>query len=198
MYPVTALIVLLLASIGALAGLALLLLGGVLQALSVKEAEVGIQEAASWLLRRIEERLPSRHRRRFREETAAGLQELSQARPLWGFVQALSLFRSTLLGRLAADFETAEGDPPENVGAPTPTPVKVPAHPARMQILRRLKEEPASAKELAASLAQPVANTTYHFQLLKRCGLIEVVRTEQIRGINREFYRATGAEPHPE
>ena len=193
----TALTVLLLASIGALSGLALLLVGGVLQALSVKEAEAGIRAATFWLLRRAERRLPARHRPRFREETGAGLQELSGDRPLWGLAQAFSLFFSTLAGQLVAEFEAADSDSSERNDAPT-TRRKIPAHPARVQILLRLQEDQASAKELASSLDQPIANTAYHLQFLKKHGLIETVRTEQIRGITREFYRTTRDDQTPE
>jgi DNA-binding transcriptional ArsR family regulator len=193
----TALIVLLLASIGALTGFALLLAGGVLQALSAKEAEAGIRAATFWLLRRAESRLPPRHRRRFREETGAGLQEVSGDRPLWGLAQAVSLFFSTLSGQLIAEFEAADSESSERDEVPV-TRRKVLAHPARVQILLRLQEDQASAKELASSLDQPIGNTAYHIQFLKKQGLIETVRTEHVRGITREFYRTTRDDQTPE
>jgi DNA-binding transcriptional ArsR family regulator len=61
----------------------------------------------------------------------------------------------------------------------------------RIDILRMLNQEPASASDLAPRLREPVSNVSYHFKVLRNAGSIEAVRTERCRGALKTTYRAT-------
>jgi DNA-binding transcriptional ArsR family regulator len=65
-------------------------------------------------------------------------------------------------------------------------------HPLRRRILRSMPEgEPASPRELAAELEEPLSNVSYHVRVLAECGVLELVRTRQVRGSMQHFYRST-------
>ena len=59
--------------------------------------------------------------------------------------------------------------------------------------MKILFERQASPKEIADELEQPVNNVTYHVDVLKKLGCIELVSTEPTRGgrVAKHFYRAT-------
>lgn len=187
-----ALIVVLLAVLGVLGGLALILAAWTLQALFTKEAEAAALAAVAGLLRHIERQLPPLYRPRFREETKAGLEKLCRERPLAALVEAFSLLLSAASGRLAAGFEATEaGAPPKNRETAEVNLRKSLAHPLRVRILIYLQEKPASPGELAPLLEEPLGNTAYHFLVLKNYGLIEETGQRQVRGYTEHFFRAT-------
>lgn len=65
-------------------------------------------------------------------------------------------------------------------------------HPIRRQILREMENgEPASPRELAASIGQPLSNVSYHVRVLANCGVLTLIRTRQVRGSMQHFYRST-------
>jgi DNA-binding transcriptional ArsR family regulator len=65
-------------------------------------------------------------------------------------------------------------------------------HPLRRQILRLMAgREASSPTELAASLSQPLSNVSYHVRVLANCGALELVRTTQVRGSMKHFYRSS-------
>jgi DNA-binding transcriptional ArsR family regulator len=64
------------------------------------------------------------------------------------------------------------------------------AHPLRRQILREMLrvEGEATPRDLARDLTQPLSKLGYHVRVLARCGAVELVRTEQVRGSTMHFY----------
>lgn len=66
------------------------------------------------------------------------------------------------------------------------------AHVTRLRILVVLGDgAPASSKELALSLAQPLGDVAYHMRRLAEYGLVRRVRQEQRRGAIESFYEPT-------
>jgi DNA-binding transcriptional ArsR family regulator len=64
-------------------------------------------------------------------------------------------------------------------------------HPLRRRILQAMQDgDPISPRELATNLAQPLSNVSYHVRVLVGCGVLELVRTRQVRGSMQHFYRA--------
>jgi DNA-binding transcriptional ArsR family regulator len=65
-------------------------------------------------------------------------------------------------------------------------------HPLRRQILREMikDEREVSPRDLSRDLAQSLSKLSYHVRVLARCGAIELVRTEPVRGSTQHFYRA--------
>jgi DNA-binding transcriptional ArsR family regulator len=63
-------------------------------------------------------------------------------------------------------------------------------HRIRVEILASLNEAVASASELAAAVHQPLSTVTHHIEELLKSGSIEVARTERVRNISQNFYRA--------
>lgn len=68
------------------------------------------------------------------------------------------------------------------------------AHPLRRRILRTMHEGEGegelSPRELADGLEQPLSRLSYHVKVLSRCGALELVSTEQVRGSTQHFYRS--------
>lgn len=62
------------------------------------------------------------------------------------------------------------------------------AHPLRLEILRR-SIKPVSPKQLADALGEPLGNVSYHSRVLIDAGLLETVRTVQVRGALQRFNR---------
>jgi DNA-binding transcriptional ArsR family regulator len=63
-------------------------------------------------------------------------------------------------------------------------------HPLRHRLLRVLTDRVASPKELAAHLAEPLPNVSYHVRVLAELGCVELVRTVPRRGALEHYYRA--------
>jgi DNA-binding transcriptional ArsR family regulator len=76
--------------------------------------------------------------------------------------------------------------------SPTDTDIlKALNHPVRRRVMALLDEGIASPKELAARLALPIPNVSYHVGILRDLGLIKVVRETPRRGAIEHHYKAT-------
>lgn len=65
------------------------------------------------------------------------------------------------------------------------------SHPLRYQLLTHLNDREWSPRELADYLAEGLSQVSYHVKVLLEYGLIELTRTEPVRGSTQHFYRAT-------
>jgi DNA-binding transcriptional ArsR family regulator len=68
--------------------------------------------------------------------------------------------------------------------------VKALGHPLRVRILALLGERTASPRELAEWLGATLGTVSYHVRTLHELGLIELVRTSQVRGAVAHHYRS--------
>jgi DNA-binding transcriptional ArsR family regulator len=68
--------------------------------------------------------------------------------------------------------------------------VKAFSHPLRVRILALLQERTASPRELAEWLDATLGTVSYHVRALHDFGLIELVKTSQVRGAIAHHYRA--------
>jgi DNA-binding transcriptional ArsR family regulator len=68
--------------------------------------------------------------------------------------------------------------------------VKALSHPLRVRILALLQERTASPRELAEWLDATLGTVSYHVRSLHDFGLIELVRTTQVRGAIAHHYKA--------
>lgn len=93
---------------------------------------------------------------------------------------------------------TSSNNNSEDAGAPKPhrreivdqRVIKALGHPVRAEALSILNERVASPTEIAGQLEQEVGHVSYHINVLKKCGCIELVRTTPRRGAVEHFYRA--------
>ena len=69
--------------------------------------------------------------------------------------------------------------------------LKALSHPLRQRILLALNQREASPSQLADTLGERLTNLSYHFKVLVEQDAIELVKTEQVRGAVKHFYRAT-------
>lgn len=68
---------------------------------------------------------------------------------------------------------------------------KAMSHPLRAKMLHVLRTRTASPSELADELGEDLGRTSYHVRyLFADLGLLELVRTEPVRGAMEHFYRA--------
>ena len=68
--------------------------------------------------------------------------------------------------------------------------VKALSHPLRVRILALLQERTASPRELAQWLDATLGTVSYHVRTLHDFGLIELVKTTQVRGAIAHHYKA--------
>src|SRR5215217_576500 len=68
--------------------------------------------------------------------------------------------------------------------------VKALSHPLRVRILALLQERTSSPRELAEWLDATLGTVSYHVRTLHDFGLIELVRTSQVRGAIAHHYRS--------
>ena len=68
--------------------------------------------------------------------------------------------------------------------------VKALSHPLRVRILALLQERTASPRELAEWLDATLGTVSYHVRTLYDFGLIELVKTTQVRGAIAHHYKA--------
>lgn len=61
-------------------------------------------------------------------------------------------------------------------------------HRFRIEILAALHEGPASAKQLARTIRQPISNVTHHIGELLADGAIEIAWEEEVGNITQSFY----------
>jgi DNA-binding transcriptional ArsR family regulator len=69
--------------------------------------------------------------------------------------------------------------------------VKAISHPLRTAILGLLHERAATVTELAVALGRPKSTVAHHVKVLADAGLVQVVRTRQVRAIEERFYGRT-------
>jgi len=69
--------------------------------------------------------------------------------------------------------------------------LKALSHPVRARALTVLNQRVASPSELAAEQEEAVGYVAYHVRVLHELGMIELVRTRQVRGATEHFYRST-------
>lgn len=72
-----------------------------------------------------------------------------------------------------------------------PGQVKALGHPLRTMILQLLHERAATVTELAAAVNRPKSTVAHHVDLLRRHGLLKVVRTRKVRAIEERYYGRT-------
>jgi DNA-binding transcriptional ArsR family regulator len=67
------------------------------------------------------------------------------------------------------------------------------SHPTRVSVMSVLVEGPASPRQLAAEIGEPLNNVTYHVNQLRQLGCIELDHTERRGGgrVLEHFYRAS-------
>jgi DNA-binding transcriptional ArsR family regulator len=68
--------------------------------------------------------------------------------------------------------------------------VKALSHPMRVRILALLQERTATPRELAQWLDATLGTVSYHVRALHQLGLLDLVRTTQVRGAIAHHYRA--------
>jgi len=68
--------------------------------------------------------------------------------------------------------------------------VKALGHPMRIRIIALLQERTATPRELAQWLGGSLGTVSYHVRALYDLGLLELVRTTQVRGAIAHHYRA--------
>ena len=88
--------------------------------------------------------------------------------------------------------EVPDYDLPDTVVADQPHQLKALGDTTRMAILDLVLERAASVTELAAALGKPKSTVAHHVEVLRRAGLMRVVRTRQVRAITEAFYGRTG------
>lgn len=69
--------------------------------------------------------------------------------------------------------------------------LKALSHPVRARALTVLNQRVASPSELANEQGEPVGYVAYHVRVLRELGMIELVKTRQVRGATEHFYRST-------
>jgi DNA-binding transcriptional ArsR family regulator len=72
--------------------------------------------------------------------------------------------------------------------------LKVVADPLRTQILETMVGEPQTVKQVAGKLGLAPSKLYYHFGLLEKHGLIEVVETRAVANMTEKLYQATASD----
>ena len=72
--------------------------------------------------------------------------------------------------------------------------LKVVADPLRTQILEVMVSEPQTVKQVAGKLGLAPSKLYYHFGLLEKHGLIEVVETRAVANMTEKLYQATASD----
>ncbi len=71
--------------------------------------------------------------------------------------------------------------------------LKVIADPIRNQILDVLLSKPQNVKEVAEKLGLAPSKLYYHFNMLEKFGLLQVVETRQVSNLIEKYYQATAS-----
>jgi DNA-binding transcriptional ArsR family regulator len=74
--------------------------------------------------------------------------------------------------------------------------LKAVAHPVRLAVLKAFSEGHTSPQEAFIALSRTdaainLAVVSYHVTLLKEAGMVELARTEKVRGATKHVYRVT-------
>ena len=72
-------------------------------------------------------------------------------------------------------------------------------HPLRREMLERVvqQEAPVSPRGLAAHLAKPLSNVSYHARVLVQCKVLTLVDLKPKRGSMQHFYEPSELVEHP-
>jgi DNA-binding transcriptional ArsR family regulator len=89
-------------------------------------------------------------------------------------------------GDAPPDYELAD-----RIALTEPAQVKALSHPLRTTILGLLHERAATVNELATAVRRPKSTVAHHVKVLREAGLLQVVRTRQVRAIEERFYGRT-------
>ncbi|HEY6729561.1 MAG TPA: winged helix-turn-helix domain-containing protein [Solirubrobacterales bacterium] len=68
--------------------------------------------------------------------------------------------------------------------------VRALGHPVRVKILELLNEREASPKEIKRVVGGTLNRISYHLNILRDCGCVEIVRTVPVRGAVKHYYQA--------
>src|SRR5438045_7521279 len=79
----------------------------------------------------------------------------------------------------------------DRIALTRPSQVKAIGHSLRTTILGLLHERAATVTELAVAVERPKSTVAHHVKVLTEAGLIQVVRTRQVRAIEERFYGRT-------
>lgn len=71
--------------------------------------------------------------------------------------------------------------------------LKVVADPVRNQIMEVLEKKPQNVKDVAEKLGLASSKLYYHFNMLEKVGLIQVVETRQVANLIEKYYQATSS-----
>lgn len=82
-------------------------------------------------------------------------------------------------------------DAPETLVVAAPEQLRALADDVRSAIVALLRERAHSTQELAAELGIPKGTAGHHLKVLESAGLIQVVRTRQVRAMTEKFYGRT-------
>jgi predicted ArsR family transcriptional regulator len=82
-------------------------------------------------------------------------------------------------------------DAPETLVVDAPEQLRAMADEVRSAIIALLRDRAYSTQELAAELAIPKGTAGHHLKVLESAGLIQVVRTRQVRAMTEKFYGRT-------
>src|SRR5512134_14883 len=93
---------------------------------------------------------------------------------------------------LPARDDVPDYDLPDDVVADQPHQLKAVGDRTRMAILDLVLERAASITELSRALGRPKSTVAHHVDVLKRAGLLRVVRTRQVRAVTEAYYGRTG------
>lgn len=69
-----------------------------------------------------------------------------------------------------------------------PAQLRALAQPLRATLLELLLERAATVTEMSRAVQRPKSTVAYHVNLLVRAGLLRVIRTQRVRGIEERYY----------
>jgi DNA-binding transcriptional ArsR family regulator len=92
---------------------------------------------------------------------------------------------------MAGKSQPPDYDLADRIALSEPSQVKAIGHPLRTTILGLLHERAATVNELAAALGRPKSTVAHHVKVLREAGLVRVVRSRRVRGIDERFYGRT-------
>jgi DNA-binding transcriptional ArsR family regulator len=81
-----------------------------------------------------------------------------------------------------------EGTPPGAVTLSSPAQFKALGHPARHRLVNVLRQRPATLRQLAEALGLAKGTISYHLRVLREANLVELSRTQHVRGGTQEYF----------
>ncbi|MGW1776888.1 ArsR/SmtB family transcription factor [Streptomyces sp. NPDC002104] len=79
-------------------------------------------------------------------------------------------------------------EPPEAIHVTTDEQLRAVSNLTRHRIMAVLRFEPATITQIAARVGLAKGSSSYHVRLLERAGLVKVVRTRKVRGVEERYY----------